>query len=395
MVMVTLVLTGECLYLLMYILRRDFGNAMVEALGISHTQLGTLSAVYGAVALVCYFPGGFVADRYSARRLMIISSVMTAIGGFFLATYPPYDWLLALYAGWGLSTILTFWAALVKVTRAWGGEHQQGRAFGFLDGGRALMAAVTGSVGLGLFAMQQDPSEGLRMVILLYAGLCLGCSVLVFSFITDAYDTEAPESPLKGLGVVLRKPATWWHGLIIFCAYAGYWGTFNLASYAGAGFGMDHASAARVSVLGAWFGPLVTVGAGFIAEKAGPSRAVIVAFVVLGLSLATLAATTPSADAVWVLWLGAITSSAAAFALRGLYYTLLHEADVPAILTGTTVGVVSVLGYTPDIIVPPSSGWLVDNLPGASGYRVLFAALAAGCLVGIYATLRLRRRGPV
>lgn len=391
MVMVTLVLTGECVYLLVYILRRDFGSAIVEALGISNTQLGTLSAAFGVLALLCYFPGGFIADRYPARDLMMLSSVLTAIGGFVFSAYPPYGWVVMIFALWGISTILTFWAALVKVTRAWGGVHQQGRAFGFLDGGRALVAALAGSIGIAIFSTQAESAEGLRLVIFFYSGLCVACAVLVYFFITDAYDTGGPESSLDGLRYVLKMPVTWWQAMVIFCAYAAFWGTFNLSSFASAGFGMDHTEAAWVSVIGAWCGPVVAISAGFIAEKVGAARAVTFSFWTLAASFFMLAAITPGKETETILWIGAIASSASAFALRGLYFSLLDEGGVPVALTGTTVGVVSILGYTPDIIVPPLSGTLVDNLPDADGYRVLFALLAVGCLAGIFATSRLRR----
>ena len=46
-----------------------------------------------------------------------------------------------LYAYWGVTTILLFWAAMIRATREWGGASQQGRAFGILDGGRGAVAA--------------------------------------------------------------------------------------------------------------------------------------------------------------------------------------------------------------------------------------------------------------
>jgi len=33
--------------------------------GVSNTQLGVLMSVFGATALVTYFPGGWLADRFS------------------------------------------------------------------------------------------------------------------------------------------------------------------------------------------------------------------------------------------------------------------------------------------------------------------------------------------
>ena len=52
-------------------------------------------------------------------------------------------WIGPFYVGFfGVTTILFFWAALIRATRDWGGNNAQGRAFGLLDGGRGLLAAL-------------------------------------------------------------------------------------------------------------------------------------------------------------------------------------------------------------------------------------------------------------
>jgi len=56
-----------------------------------------------------------------------------------LRDFPSYLGVTAVFAFWGLSTILLFWAALQKATRISGGD-EQGQAFGLLDGGRGLLA---------------------------------------------------------------------------------------------------------------------------------------------------------------------------------------------------------------------------------------------------------------
>ncbi len=55
---------------------------------------------------------------------------------------PSIFTLKILYAFWGVSTILFFWASLIKATRQWGNEHNQGLSFGLLDGGRGFFAAT-------------------------------------------------------------------------------------------------------------------------------------------------------------------------------------------------------------------------------------------------------------
>lgn len=44
--------------------------------------------IYGAVAMLAYFPGGPLADRFSARKLMAASLIATSLGGVYFATFP-------------------------------------------------------------------------------------------------------------------------------------------------------------------------------------------------------------------------------------------------------------------------------------------------------------------
>lgn len=386
-IMSALILGGESIYTLPYFLRRDYANTMVDALGISQTQLGTLSATFGGLALICYFPGGWLADRFSTRHLLTASLVGTGTGGLVLATFPGYPGALAIFSFWGISTILTFWAALIKAARFWGGEDAQGRAFGILDGGRAFFGAVFGSVALALFAQFALEVSGLRAVIVFYSSLCFVCAILTWVFVPardQPDETAVPSTADDSIPTiaVLKVRAVWLHAAVIFCAYSAYWGTYNLAGYASEGFGLDATAAAGISVFGTWFGPPAAIGAGYLADRFGASRTVTSCLVALSLSMALLAVVPPRDATVWLLWTNAALACASAFALRGTYYALLKDGGVPSVMTGIAVGFVSVVGYSPDIFIPTLTGVLVDGYPGGTGYRYLFGVLAGLTAMG-------------
>ncbi len=50
--------------------------------------------------------------------------------------------MMVIFALCGVTTTLTFWAALLKITRDFGKNDGQGKAFGGLEGGRGLAATV-------------------------------------------------------------------------------------------------------------------------------------------------------------------------------------------------------------------------------------------------------------
>jgi len=61
---------------------------MLDVFGFTNTQLGDIFAVYGLTAMLSYFPGGALADRFSARFLLTASLFATAAGGLYMAMIP-------------------------------------------------------------------------------------------------------------------------------------------------------------------------------------------------------------------------------------------------------------------------------------------------------------------
>ena len=61
-------------------------------------------------------------------------------------------------------------------------------------------------------------------------------------------------------------------------------------------------------------------------------------------------------------------------------------------MTGTAVGLVSVIGYTPDIFVNVVGGILLDRSPGLAGHQHFFFVLASFAALGLIASVVLMRR---
>jgi len=86
---------------------------LLDNIALSNTDLGDIFAGYGISAMLCYLPGGLLADHYSARRLLTTSLAATAAGGLYYAQQSDLLGLSLLYAYWGITTILLFWAGLI------------------------------------------------------------------------------------------------------------------------------------------------------------------------------------------------------------------------------------------------------------------------------------------
>jgi len=402
--MATLVVAGEAVFSLPFHVARFFRPAVLSVLGLTNTELGAAQAVYGVVAMLAYFPGGLLADRFSARRLLSGSLFATACGGVYFATFPPYRGLAILFGVWGASTILLFWAALIRATREWGRNDRQGLAYGILDGGRGLFAAALAATAVGVFEhlMPADPAgatlaeraDALRGIIYLYTLVTATAGVLCLWFVPEVDTTLPSRDTIVGhLGRVLRLPRVWLQALIVVCAYVGYKGIDNYSLYAVQGYELNEVEGAKVSTLSAWIRPVAAVGAGWVADRVSASLVSTLLFALLLGSYAWLALEVPRASMVWLLYLNVVLTCVAVFGLRSVYFALFQEASVPMSATGTAVGLVSVIGYTPDIFVHLVGGFLLDRTPGADGHRHFFAFLAASAALGLLASLAFRAFG--
>ena len=112
---ILLILSGECIYILPYVLARVFRPTFLDVFSLSNFELGSLFTVYGIVAIFSYIFGGVIADNFSPRKLISIALISTALGGVLLATFPSYNILKILYGYWGMTTVLLFWQETIII----------------------------------------------------------------------------------------------------------------------------------------------------------------------------------------------------------------------------------------------------------------------------------------
>jgi sugar phosphate permease len=405
--MVALIVAGEIVFGLPFATARSFRYTLLEVFGFTNTQLGDLFAVYGITAMIAYFPGGALADRFPARTLLTASLVATGAGGFYMATIPSALSMGLLYGYWGITSIFLFWGALIRATREWGGPTSQGLAFGVLEGGRGLVAALIATLALAVFAAimpvnvelasDEVRRSGMQSIIMIYSVATIATGVLTW-FAVPVPETVAyrRSNPLRGMRIVLGRPVIWAQAAIIICAYCGYKGLDNYSLYAVQVLGMDEVRGAALATWGAWVRPFAAVAAGLVADRFSAARSIGLTFGLLVVAYLALAIIAPNTAGLQLIYANLFVSFFAVFALRGIYFALLEENRTPAFVTGAAVGLVSLVGYTPEIFFAPITGRILDANPGLVGFQHYFLFLAAVAALGIAvvaALLWLRRAG--
>ena len=399
---VVLILAGEMIFSLPFHTSRFFRPTFLDVFGFSNTNLGDMFAVYGITAMLAYFPGGVIADRYSARKLLTLSLTLTAAGGLYMATIPTGISMALLYGYWGVTSILLFWAAVLKATREWGGDLSQGKAFGILDGGRGLAAAAVAVLAVTFMAsfMPADvalatPEEqrtAFRNVILLYSATTAAIGFLTWFLLPDTGPDSSSSSlgtSMNGAFTALGRPIVWAKAGIIICAYCGYKGLDNLSLYAVQVLGMNEVEGARLFAYASYLRPVAAVVAGILADRFIASRMIGLMFIVLVISFGLLSFAMPASAWLPIIYANIFVSVFAVFAIRGIYYALLQETRTPPHLTGTTVGIMSFVGYTPEIFFAPIAGRILDAAPGLPGHQNYFLFLATISLLGLAIVVRL------
>ncbi len=398
----TLMLIGEFIFLLPFVVTRIFRPTFLKVFDINNLQLGTAFSLYGIVAMVAYFAGGPIADRVSPRRLLPTAILATSVGGMVMATIPNVYTLSLLYGFWGVTTILLFWASYVKAQRELGGKHQQGRSFGSIDAGRGFVAAAIASSSAFLLdaflpvaaenATIDQLSSSLSTIIWIFSGLtAIGAAMVWFFLPPDIFDGASTDRlTLGGVKMALRRRTIWLQSFILLCSYVGYKCTDDFSLYANVAFGYNDVDSAHLAALSFWIRPLAAIAAGLLGDYFLHSKMVMVCFVIMliGSLVITTGILQPGMETFIILTL--TSTSVGIYGLRGLYYALFQESKVPLLITGSAAGVVSIIGYTPDVFMGPLMGWVLDSYPGAIGHQYLFGILAGFSVFGFVFTLFFR-----
>ncbi len=400
-----LILAGESVFILPFVLARVFRPTVLDTFGINNFELGICFSVYGSVALASYLFGGPIADRFAPRKLISVALWLTALGGIIFADYPSYLTLKILYGFWGFTTIFLFWAPMIKATRVWGGPKSQGKAFGFLDGGRGLVGALFGVMGVYIFSWFaradiselsiQESKDAFRQVILVSSALVAMVGVLVWFFMKLDRKTEKAividKISISEIKAVLLLPSVWLLMIIILCAYVGYKITDVFSLYARDIMLYDQVDSAKVGTFLLFLRPVVGVVIGIIADRTRITIWLLISFLVSLIGAVLFASGIVKANSPLLFLLSILIVATGVYAARSLYFAVMERGKIPIVLTGTAVGLISLIGYTPDIFAGPAMGYLLDNSPGITGHQYVFWMLAIFSGVGTIAAFIYHR----
>lgn len=391
-----LIFVGESAFILPFVLSRVFRPTVLETFGLDNVQLGLCFSVYGIVALVSYLFGGPLADKFPPRKLIAVALWMTALGGLVYATFPSYTVLKILYGYWGFTTIFLLWPSLIKATRVWGGSTSQGKAFGFFEGGRGGVGALFGTMGVLIFSLfittevseatVSESRNAFKYVILISTGVIFIVGLLVWFFMKLGHKVDKEitldKITISQIQEVFRLTSVWLLMIIILCAYVGYKITDIFSLYAQDVMLYDQVESAQVGTFLLFLRPVIGVLIGVLADRTQTTLWLVFSFIVSFFGALLFAIGIISDSETVLFFISILVMATGVYAARCLYFAVMESGKIPLVLTGTAVGLISLIGYTPDIFAGPAMGYLLDSSPGAEGHQHVFWMMTIFSFIG-------------
>lgn len=391
-------MAGGAIYPLLY-LRQNFELTLLTTFGISLAELNVAHSILGASFVLSYVPSGWLADRFSPRALLTFSVVMTGVIGLWYASIPGAQWITVIFALWGITTGLTFWAALIKGCSLLAPADQQARFFGLLEGGRGLFEALLATIAVAWFAyavssMGAIDEVAMVQVIYFYSAVCLVIGALLWVVLKDDSEgtTEGGETSQATTPVTLKETMNdllslfvnmrvWLVAICILTGYQVFWATYTYSAFFQTQFGLDAVAVAALTTVRLWMRPIGAVLAGFLGDRFHPVRTLGVAILLAGFSLIALLFL-PADSPYTLLYFAVATSSVVIYGVRGIYWASFNTTRVEPKRAGLAIGMVSMIGYAPDIYMPLINTFLMETYGDTFGFQLYFGGVGLTALVG-------------
>lgn len=369
-------------------MREVYYDQVIEALHITNTQLGILSSAVGIASIFGYFFGGFLADRFSSRKIIIVSGFLGGIITLWYASYPSFPILVFIHAAIALDGTLLFWAAYVRILRMLGGAEGQGKYYGFAEGIRATFGIFLPMICTSIMARSVVASAGLRNALFFYAGCYFLTGILGIFLLVDIKDEYADENKTKfdpkEYLVLLKTPGLWLVSFLIFGTYT----VFSLQSYSTPYMtnvcGMSSTLTSTIATFRQYGIGLAAMPLfGILADNGikSPAKTCLIGAIAL-LPCAIGMILCPSGATVFVIILVLIIGFLAQ-GIRGVYYATQNEAQIPVHLAGAAAGIISSIGFLPDAFIFTQVGGWLDKYPVEQAYKMIWIYMIIGAAIAV------------
>ena len=351
------------------------GPLIVDDLGISYAELGTLIGIFDAPGIIVALVGGYLGQRYGDKRLVMIGLGLMVVGGVLGGITLDFEVSAGARVVAGAGTVL-LGVLIAKMVADWFSGRELALA----------MAIVLASWPIGIGAAlgtQGALAEAYDWQVVFYATAVLSLVGfgLVWAFYHRPSDARAEMGDPAQETSKIRISA---HEIALVSLAAMVWVLFNaglliVVSFAptlldAQGFSISEAGA-LVSISTWAYAASVFVGGAVVAWLKRPNVMMTVSFIAMALALALVPYTTIT----YLLFIAiGVTTGLPTGAVMALSVEALQERN-----RSVGMGVFYAWRYAGFALMQPFAGWTAD-ISGDAAMPVVFSAV---CLVGALASL--------
>ena len=374
-------------------LTRGFYNVFQDAMGLTHSQIGLLMSTYGTLNLFLYFPGGWLADKISIKKLLCFSFIGSAVLGGVILIYSSFSVLLMVYAGFSVTSIMTFFPAMLKFVRTLGDSNEQGVLYGYKESFYGVFGVIIGLIVVKIGTVTGSDVSAYRWLVVLYSGISLFAGITLWILLKEDNETEKilekKTINLKIILKLLRMKNVWLVTLSILSCYTVYCSVTYTSPYLVEVFGVSNELASKLGLFRQYVAPIfMCLLYGIIADKVGSSVKVIkITAYAIGVSCLAFIFTPKAPEMITMAILSMFFFTIFSTGVRGAYFAQIDEAKLPIEYMGTIVGIISVIAFLPDAFYYTVMGHLIDRYSHAGnvalGYQIVFGISAFFAVMAI------------
>lgn len=376
------------MYLLPYI-KYIFYDAVVAATGFTNTQIGFTLSVYIVASIICTVPSGWLADKFSPKKLLVVSGVAhTVFSLLALLFIRNYVMTLVCFFLMGISSVLGFWSPVFKAVSMVGTDEEQGRYYGLFEGFNGIGSMVFNFGALWVFGLVTGGSvAALKAVYIFYIASSLVSTLLVaflYKAELDAVSEEGTEpkkkATTKEIFAVLKMPKVWMFSLMVMGVYGFYCGSSYLTPYFSTVLGVSVVFSGGLATLKNYGTRLAGAPvAGNICDKIGRLKFLVIASVVAIALMIVFMMMPASNSALIPIMILMFALALVNVSMKGVQFSALDEIGVDQSVNGMAIAIASLIGFNlPDVALHPIFGAVLDANEPIVAYKIIFA-----CLLGL------------
>jgi predicted MFS family arabinose efflux permease len=257
-----------------------------QSFGMSYTQLGLFTGIYGLLAMALSVPAGLSATRFGERRVLAAGLIGVALGSILLGQAWNFESALTFR---GLTIVgyrFAFVSVLIAVALT-SPPSLRGRSMGVV-GATSSLASVIGAPLGGMLVGE----AGWRSAILGYAAMALLGAAVFWLFYRPTTDAPAAGGGHASGGIVrsaFRSPVIWMLALIVgLGGFGQFTVTYFVPSVAAALYGLNAQSAGFIISTGYVTAIIVNLGIGLLIDRFNKLAVLGGVFVLLAIASAAM-----------------------------------------------------------------------------------------------------------